>query len=304
MDFKQMEYLIMVHQTNSLTKAASNLFISPQALSKSIKNLEKEWHETIMVRTGNTIEFTDFGNYLVDEAQYLIAQYRTFSQNIKTYQQLRKPQIRLSAITNSSTILGYDFFGSFRHQNPSISLSISEYDDLEVDKQIQNGDCDLALCVNRPEHPDHFQVYTLKHCFLGCIISPEHPLVNKTTLTLKDIAEYPILTRTENFKTYHDLERETFNQDIHLNYCLKTPDDWAWTVLIRDNTTVAIVLDCIKPSPNYRIYTLSERIPWELNLVINKHRLHRPYIQKLVNYILTKTKDKDNYAHGLTSKTI
>ena len=42
-----MEYLLKIYETNNLTDAAEKLFISPQALSKMIKNIEKEYDKEI-----------------------------------------------------------------------------------------------------------------------------------------------------------------------------------------------------------------------------------------------------------------
>ena len=42
MDIRQLDYFIVVAQLGSFTKAADELFLSRQALSKAVRNLEHE----------------------------------------------------------------------------------------------------------------------------------------------------------------------------------------------------------------------------------------------------------------------
>ncbi len=55
MDIRQLRYCAAVAYYQNYTKAAENLFISRQALSKSIKQLEKELGNDIFILEGNNL---------------------------------------------------------------------------------------------------------------------------------------------------------------------------------------------------------------------------------------------------------
>lgn len=61
MEFKQIQQVIEIAKTASISKAAQNLYISQPNLSLSIKNLETELGAPLFIRTTKGIELTEFG---------------------------------------------------------------------------------------------------------------------------------------------------------------------------------------------------------------------------------------------------
>lgn len=64
MEFKHIEYFVETCRHRSLSKAAEALYISQQALSRSIANLEEELGCTLFQRTVKGITLTEDGTYL------------------------------------------------------------------------------------------------------------------------------------------------------------------------------------------------------------------------------------------------
>ena len=65
MDMKNLKWFQEVCRCGSITKAAANLFITPQGLSKGIKNLENELEVTLLERTPNGVSLTPYGECLM-----------------------------------------------------------------------------------------------------------------------------------------------------------------------------------------------------------------------------------------------
>ena len=51
MTLTQLEYVVKIADTKSMNKAAAELFVSQPALSGAIKDLEKEIHTELFIRT-------------------------------------------------------------------------------------------------------------------------------------------------------------------------------------------------------------------------------------------------------------
>ena len=64
MDIKDLEYFLVICRHQNLAKAARSLYITPQGLSRIVKNLEAELGTALLRRTGNSIALTDAGRYL------------------------------------------------------------------------------------------------------------------------------------------------------------------------------------------------------------------------------------------------
>ena len=75
MDFRQLETFVEVCEQMSFTKAASNLYISQQGVSKSIKTLEDELGVSLFLRMNSSISLTNYGVILQRYAEDLVNNY-------------------------------------------------------------------------------------------------------------------------------------------------------------------------------------------------------------------------------------
>ena len=78
MNIRELEYYKMVCQQKSITKAAHALYMTPQGLSKIIKNIENELEATLLNRTSSGITLTKSGEYLYEHLEDLIPESRIF----------------------------------------------------------------------------------------------------------------------------------------------------------------------------------------------------------------------------------
>ena len=281
-----MEYLLEIYETNNLTEAAEELFKSPQALSKMIKNIEKEYDKEIIIRRGNRFTFSDFGSFLVGESRKMLSLYSTFENRINNYKKMSKETIYIDCPINTSVIVGFKVFNDFLNHYPEYDLIINEYDDFLIDNRIMNDICDIAFSVNEIQNNDIFDRNLLIRANFGVIVSKFHPLASKTSLSLEDVVEYPLVSRNEDYKFYYAIEEAAAKKHLKLNYCLRTSDALAIINMINDNHTVAFVLDVIERRPNYVFIPLSENITWELYLTIKKSRIYERKIDLFKEFLL------------------
>ena len=73
MRLEQLEYFIKVADKQSLSYAAEELFISQQALSTSIKNLETEFKTKLFIRTPRGMSLSEDGKYFYEKAAKILA---------------------------------------------------------------------------------------------------------------------------------------------------------------------------------------------------------------------------------------
>ena len=74
--YEHIEYFIEVGQSKSITQAASNLFISQQALSRNIKKLEEELGCSLFHRTVKGVQLTAIGTQLYETFYPIVCQYQ------------------------------------------------------------------------------------------------------------------------------------------------------------------------------------------------------------------------------------
>ncbi len=77
MNFLQLEYFLTILKFNSISKAASELYITQPALSQQLIHLEKELATKLFYRKGNSLILTEAGERFRDSAQNMLYEYRT-----------------------------------------------------------------------------------------------------------------------------------------------------------------------------------------------------------------------------------
>lgn len=74
MKLEQLVHVVEVANTQSISKAASNLLLSQPGLSSSIKQLEYELGADLFVRNPKGVELTPVGSSFVDKAKKILEQ--------------------------------------------------------------------------------------------------------------------------------------------------------------------------------------------------------------------------------------
>lgn len=82
-DLRRLSHFVAVIEASGFTRAAAHLHLSQQALSSSVRQLEKEIGAELLVRAGRRISLTPAGRTLLDEGRTLLAAARTIAQHTR-----------------------------------------------------------------------------------------------------------------------------------------------------------------------------------------------------------------------------
>jgi DNA-binding transcriptional LysR family regulator len=144
MTFQQLQYLLEVRQTKSISKAAANLFVSNSSVSASISNLEDEMGFPIFTRSQKGLVPTKKGLQILNHAERICRIYdemndvknnnlTTFKVSFRSYPPFAKAFARLveenrhrsDILFQSTTLLRDDMIR--RVANQELELSIISY---------------------------------------------------------------------------------------------------------------------------------------------------------------------------------
>ncbi len=85
MELRELKYFLAVAREQSISKAASSLFVTQPNLSRQMQNLEKEVGQRLFIRGTRKITLTEAGRLLYKRAEEIIELYN------KTETELNKP---------------------------------------------------------------------------------------------------------------------------------------------------------------------------------------------------------------------
>ena len=154
MRMEQLRCLVDIAQTGSLTSTAQRLFVSQQAISKSMKQLEKELGIEILVRTNMGVQITPEGQKVVEFAQTVLREEEKMAFAIQGEREKLQETTLLkicstSAVTN---IVLPDIIAKFSYVNINIIPRIYMVNTVqELFEHVEQGICDLGLLTYNEE---------------------------------------------------------------------------------------------------------------------------------------------------------
>lgn len=180
MEFKHIEYFVETCRHKSISQAAESLYISQQALSRCIANMESELGCAIFCRTVKGISLTEEGKYLYHQFQPLVTEFHnTLSQTISHFE--HRPQ-KLS-FACAPLIFGFldpQLLLSFQEEHPEILLDMKELPDADCDAYVLQSEQHFGLlAIPENKHGARLDYITIQTQPLYLYVHKEHPLAKE-----------------------------------------------------------------------------------------------------------------------------
>jgi LysR family cys regulon transcriptional activator len=201
MKLHQLRYLAAIAQSGlNITAAAQKLHTSQPGVSKQIKLLEDELGFQIFVREGrNLTRITPAGQQVIDRAVRILQE----TQSIKSLAtELRDEGKGSLSIGTTHTQARYVLPGvirEFRNRFPSVRLNLHQGTSEQIAEMVAHDRIDFAIATGSEQL---FSELTLLPCYRWrrtVVVPREHPLVGGGKLSLKTLANHPLVTYTFSF---------------------------------------------------------------------------------------------------------
>lgn len=150
MYLEQLEYLVDISETKSFTATAQRLYITQQAVSRSIQQLEKELGIDILIRTKHGIVFTEQGNRVLAFAQKVLQDEYALIDDLGILQgEERDSLAKKINICSASSVINIVLprimaKGEVQKQKYDINISITDNVDTLLE-QLMSGERDVGL---------------------------------------------------------------------------------------------------------------------------------------------------------------
>ncbi len=186
--FQQIEYFLKVAEHQSITKAASELYVSQPAVSRTVQAFEENIGFPLFSRNSQGIFLTDEGKYIYLAIRPL---YDSFFRVLSNASTIANMAPKFLHIAISSTIyfsrcyqLVRQLLDAFMKENPNYSITESILDDSSIRNNITITDLHVAFC-------DEFALRGLSgiacipiaQLFPYVVMSVENPLSKCETIT-------------------------------------------------------------------------------------------------------------------------
>jgi DNA-binding transcriptional LysR family regulator len=207
MDIKQLSYFVETCKYMSFSDAAKALFLTPQALSKSIRNLELELGGAVFSRTGNAIALTEYGTLLLQRAKNLLKSYDVLIGDMKYATHRVSGKLAAGFAYGVLKSLPPDAVMNFMRAYPELSLELEELPEEMLEERMLEGSLDFAFSVGPPMRPALFESIPVCASPMSAVLLKENPLYRKGFFTLEDLRDQKFILHTHNKKVNEMIDK-------------------------------------------------------------------------------------------------
>lgn len=262
MDLRLVTSFIKVYEKKSLRQAASELFISPQGLSRNLQNLEKELDVILFDRTVQVVSG-------------------------------RKKDISFVCSYGVMNALPYERFLTFQNRNPDYKISWREFPDQYALQKLYSEEYEFGLLVTDiTKLEENYEAKKLFSPRMMVLVYEGHPLYENEVIDISDLENEKIIMEGADFWI-----NEAFRQRcIEYGFCpeiiIETGDISFCHKLCSMKQGISITVDFIADfidTENVRaIPFIDSDFLWNAYLVTNKKRVLSVPTRELCDFLLGK----------------
>ncbi len=214
-----------------MTDAAEELFLSQPAVSLQIKALERELDTMLFERHGPRINMTREGQELYDMARPLVDGLESLNHrfNRQIRGDLESGEVVIAAGESTIIYLLPRLVAQFRENYPNIHVQLRNVTGRDGLAMIRDDEVDFAIgsMLDVPSDISYQPVYS----FEPALIMPlGHPLENKDSISIEDIAPYGLILPPRRLTTWRMVDRVFQQHQVSFNVTLEVG---GWEVIKR-----------------------------------------------------------------------
>lgn len=193
MNMYQLKCYITVCRYMSFTKAANQLLITQQGISKIISRMEEELDVPLFVRQNMKLELTDYGKLFLNSALGILREYNSVTEQLAQMREQNVASLNIYLPTGMMHVFPIDAFSRFRDSYPEINLNLQQAADIECENALVSGKADVAFCA-MPVDTNVFTVHATKSQPVYFLVSRKNPLSRCKTINVSQLRDEQFIT--------------------------------------------------------------------------------------------------------------
>ena len=201
MKLQQLRYIWEVaHHDLNVSATAQSLFTSQPGISKQIRLLEDELGVEVFSRSGKHLtRVTPAGEAILKTAGEILRKVESIKQVAQEFSNEKKGSLSIATTHTQARYALPDIIKRFIDRYPEVSLHMHQGTPMQISELAADGTVDFAIAT---EALELFSDLIMMPCYKwdrAVVVPKDHPLAQKSQITLEDVAAHPIVTYVYGF---------------------------------------------------------------------------------------------------------
>jgi len=216
MDFDQLRTFLEVAKQGSFSRAGQKVFRSQSAVSAQIRQIESEYGERLLDRSGKTVRLTPAGEVFREYAQRMLSLRDESLRAVADHGNDPRGVLALGANEATCLYVLPNVFAEYLRLYPSVQVSIYRNFSHKILERLDSGAIDVGI-VTLPVKMPMLKVRTIFRDRLVLMVSADSPLAQHDKVPISMVVEQPlILPRTGFTRRIMDKLFRPYRDKLHV----------------------------------------------------------------------------------------
>ncbi len=209
----QLEIFKKISETESVTKASEQLFLTQPAVSIQLKKFQDQFKLPLFEVVGRKLYITEFGKEIADAASKILEEVDAISYKSSLFEGQLAGKLKIAIVSTAKYAMPY-FLSNFVKNNSKVNVTMDVTNKMSVIRALENNECDFAMVSTIPKKLKIERIELMKNKMFF-VAGRDYKLSDKKT-SLKDLNESLFIFREQGSATRLAMERYLIKHKIEI----------------------------------------------------------------------------------------
>ncbi len=302
LNFNQLRVFYYAAKNLNYTAAARELFISQPAVTAQVKSFEEFCNLKLFKKRGRRVYLTDEGKSLYAYAAKIFKFEKEIENVIDDMRELKRGILSLGTTKAYARYFMPLMITTFHRNFPKIKIQLNEGSSLDMIHSLLDFKIEVAVIAKAEDNPEvKFSPFSQEE--MAVIVSRNHPLAQKQSITFKDLAKEPFIMKEKGSGTRKLVEESFEKEDCLPNILMETSNTEFIKQLVQRGEGVSFVVKEavvaeLKDKKIARVTLSGPKIYLDVSIAYLKEQILSPPAKAFVD-TLGKLKSEDIHPMGI-----
>ncbi|MBU2897925.1 HTH-type transcriptional regulator CysB [Vibrio hepatarius] len=208
MKLQQLKYIVEVVNHNlNVSATAESLYTSQPGISKQVRLLEDELGIQVFERSGKHLtQVTSAGEDIIRISQEILARVESIKAVAGEHTHPEMGTLNISTTHTQARYALPDVIKGFTARYPKVSLHMHQGTPTQMSEAIAKGTANFAIATEALHLYQDAVMLPCYHWNRSIVVPKDHLLAKKSTITIEDLASYPLVTYVFGFTGRSELD--------------------------------------------------------------------------------------------------
>lgn len=213
--FRQLEILLAVYDTKSISAAAKELHLTQPTVSMQLSKLSKAVDMPLYSQIGRNIVFTEAGLLLVEGAREILGITENLDMSLSNLRGIQTGTLKIGVVSTAKYFIPH-LLGDFCKDHPNVDIQLNVGNRSQIIERLWAGRDDFCV-FSHPPQSDQLELIDFLPNPLVAITSEAHKLATQERVTLQEFAQQAFIMREPGSGTRLTIEDCTKQLGIRFN---------------------------------------------------------------------------------------